>query len=235
MACPQKENGFTQIANEILEKLAFAGINGSEYRLLLVVFRKTYGFQKKKDKISLSQFQKFTNMNRANVVRTIKTLVAKRILLKEGNTYIFNKNWEEWVVAKRLPSSQKDTPPSSQMATKSSSQKDTHKRKKEIETKEMLSKESGLIPQVIKLFEGINPACKRYYGNTTQRKACQDLLDTYGFEVISGVIAFLPKNNSTPFMPKANTPLQLWDKFQSIKDAWLQQKNKSLSKVKGIA
>lgn len=236
MASPQKENGFTPIANEILEHLSEPGINGSEFRILLFVIRKTYGFQKRKDRISISQFKKATKMKQGQAVKTIKTLVGKRVLLKEGNSYIFNKNWEEWVVGKRLPSTQKPTGGSRQKGTESSRQKPTHKRKKEIETKEMLSNESGiLIPEVIKLFEGINPACKRYYGNLTQRKACQDLLDTYGFEELTKVIAFLPKNNSSPFKPKANTPLQLWEKFQSIKDSWLQEKNKQFSKFKGIA
>lgn len=88
-----------------------------------------------------------------------------------------------------------------------------------------LQSPKSLIPDVIKLFESVNPACKRYYGNPTQRKACQDLLDTYGLEELTNVINFLPVNNSTPYKPKANTPLQLWEKYQSIKDAWAQEKN----------
>lgn len=140
MANPQKENGFTPLANEILDRLCLAGITGSEYRVLLLVIRKTYGFHKKQDFISLTQFQKGTLMNRVNAVRTIQSLVAKRILVKEGSVYRFNKNWEEWVVAKRLPSSQTTTTPSSQLTTKTSSRLATYKRNKEIDTKE---RESG--------------------------------------------------------------------------------------------
>lgn len=109
MASPQIENGFTRLANEILDHLVLPGINGSEYRIAILVLRKTYGFSKKKDKISLTQFQKGTSMKRAHVVETIKSLVDKRILLKEGNSYVFNKNWEDWVVHKRVPSTQKCT------------------------------------------------------------------------------------------------------------------------------
>ena len=133
MASPQKENGYTAIANEILERLAYPGMNGSEYRVLLLVVRKTYGFNKKQDKISLSQFQKGTLMARANVVRTIKSLVAKRLLLKEKALYKFNKNWEEWLVVKRIPSSQ--------MATKGSSQMDNGVVAKRIHTKDTITKE----------------------------------------------------------------------------------------------
>ena len=237
MASPQKENGFTPIANEILERLSFPGINGSEYRIINIVIRKTYGFQKKKDRISLTQFQLFASMNRSQAVETIKSLVCKRILLKEGSVYKFNKNWEEWLVCKRIlhtASMQKDTGGGMQKHTKCSMQKHTHKRKKERVTKEIPEHSSGLIVKLIDLFVMINPACKRMYGNTTQRQACQDLIDTYGFEEISKVIPFLPKNNSTAFKPKANTPLQLWQKYQSIKDSWLQEKSKLKAKERNV-
>lgn len=108
MANPQKENGYTAIANELLEHLIMPGTNGSELKLILFVVRKTYGFSKKQDKISLSQFCKGLSAKRANICRTIKSLVAKRLLLKQDSLYKLNKNWEEWVVAKRLPSSQTD-------------------------------------------------------------------------------------------------------------------------------
>lgn len=145
MANPQKENGYTQIANEILEHLSLAGINGSEYRILLVVIRKTYGFQKKKDRISITQFEKSTLMNRPQAIDTIKSLLEKRILKKDNNQFVFNKNYEEWIVSKRgsmqkdttlVPSMQKHTIASMQKHTKSSMQKGTYKRNKETITKE---------------------------------------------------------------------------------------------------
>lgn len=85
---------------------------------------------------------------------------------------------------------------------------------------------SPLVGEIIKLFEVINPACKNMYGNTTQRKACQNLLDTYGFEQVKKVIAFLPKNNSTAYKPKASTPLQLWEKWSDIGNSWKQEESK---------
>ena len=108
MASPQLENGYTKIANEILEHLIWPGINGGELKLVLFVIRKTFGYRKKHDKIALSQFQKSLLCKRANVCRTIRSLVAKRLLLKDNRGFKFNKNWEEWLVAKRLPSSQTD-------------------------------------------------------------------------------------------------------------------------------
>jgi len=134
MATPQTENGYTRIANEILERLVLPGINGSEYRVLFFILRKTYGFHKTKDRISITQFEQNLSMKRAQAVRTVKSLVEKKIIIKDGGVYQFNKNWEEWGVDKRLPpltSRQKVTTASRQKVTRSSRQKVTHKRKKE--------------------------------------------------------------------------------------------------------
>lgn len=106
MASPQTENGYTAIANELLERLYHCPLNGSEFRVCLMVLRKTYGYKKKDDWISLTQFEKGTGLKRANICRTLKELVANKLLLKSGKTLRFNKNYEQWLVAKRLPSSQ---------------------------------------------------------------------------------------------------------------------------------
>jgi phage replication O-like protein O len=111
VANPQCENGHIDIANEIIEALAKYRLAGEEWQILLVVFRKTYGFHKKEDEISLSQFEAMTGMKRANVVRAIKKLVAKKILdssksdTTHATRYCFNKDYDKWA-----PSSKKATP-----------------------------------------------------------------------------------------------------------------------------
>ena len=101
---PQIENGHTKIANEILESLMDAGLNGSEWNVLMHVIRKTYGWNKKSDLISITQFEKAVKSPRSVVCRTIKSLVTKKILLvtKTGlvNEYGFNKRYNQWVVTK---------------------------------------------------------------------------------------------------------------------------------------
>lgn len=142
MASPQKEHGYTSIANELLEKIYGAPLNGSEFRICLMVIRKTYGFKKKEDWISLTQLSQGTGLKRANICRTLKDLVANKLLLKNNNRLKFNKNYDEWVVAKRLPSSQQGNQGSSQTGHLPSSQLATYKRNitKEIITKEQLEK-----------------------------------------------------------------------------------------------
>ena len=102
MTNPQKENGFTPIANELLEALAKYRIPGEQRQCLDVILRKTYGFNKKQDAISLSQFVEMTGINRQNVIRAIKGLLSKKIIrvIKKDNKlshiYEFNKYYNQW-------------------------------------------------------------------------------------------------------------------------------------------
>lgn len=215
MASPQLENGYTQIANEIVERLSYPGINGSEYRVLLLVIRKTYGFKKKQDRISLTQFQKFTLMERKQAVETIKSLLEKKILLKQGGVFMFNKNYHEWVVGKRplaTGSGQKTTIASGQKPTKSSGQKPTHKRKKETITKET-SKTDVLRGEewnnLIDLFKEVNPFYTEFYRNTTERRALSDLVKKIGFEKLRATITHLPEVIALPYAPKITKPSEL--------------------------
>ena len=100
MASPQKENGYTSIANELMEALSRFRIPGEQMQCLLVIIRKTYGFNKKDDMISNSQFVEATGLRHGNVSRAIRSLVEKRIVIKNDTkripSYRFNKNYIMW-------------------------------------------------------------------------------------------------------------------------------------------
>lgn len=96
---------FTRLHNDILEKLALARLTASEFRCLMFLFRSTYGWQKKEDTISLSQWATGTGTDpekRHNMLRTLQGLVAKRVIysIPNGNnkpaTWGFNKYFDEW-------------------------------------------------------------------------------------------------------------------------------------------
>ncbi len=110
MVSPQKEQGYTPIANEIVDKFCQYRLSGEEWLVLWVILRKTYGWNKKEDRISLSQFCLMTGLKRSSVVRAIKKLVTKQLLSSNqkatsfGNMYRFNKDFDKWkVVTKQLP------------------------------------------------------------------------------------------------------------------------------------
>lgn len=84
MASPQTENGYLKIANELFEELPRIKLSSYEIRILLVLLRKTYGWGKIWDKISLSQFSEATGINRNHISRTLNKLVKYNIIKKRS-------------------------------------------------------------------------------------------------------------------------------------------------------
>jgi len=85
------------------------------------------------------------------------------------------------------------------------------------------------ISEIIKEFETINPSCKKMYGNKTQRQACTDLIEAYGYDrVIAVVSKTLPKTNGMEFFPTITTPLQLFDKWATLEAKVKEHQSKKL-------
>jgi phage replication O-like protein O len=102
---PQTEEGYLKIANELYDALIAIRISGEENQCLRMIIRKTYGWGKKEDIISLSQFTTATGMRKQHVLRAIKKLKDKNMIVtKKGNdgnvTYCLNKHYGKW---KALP------------------------------------------------------------------------------------------------------------------------------------
>lgn len=97
---PQLEDGYLKIANELFDALIKFKLPGNELRIALFVIRKTYGYNKKSDWISNSQFVAGTGIHKSTVCRIINTLISKKIVSKDANTkhpkYRFNKNYWQW-------------------------------------------------------------------------------------------------------------------------------------------
>lgn len=103
MANPQLEDGYLKIANTIVDNLISVNLSSQELRAALFVIRKTYGYNKKWDKISLSQFQKAINVrSKSQMSGVINSLLFRKILTVQENLngqvkeYRFNKDFEAW-------------------------------------------------------------------------------------------------------------------------------------------
>lgn len=98
---PQLENGYTQIANELIEALARFNLSPYESRLLWYIVRKTYGYQKKTDAISLGQFALGTGIPVSNVIRTLRKLESRHFITKSKDFYVceygINKHYDQWL------------------------------------------------------------------------------------------------------------------------------------------
>ncbi len=106
MANPQLEEGHTRIANDILEAVSLLRMSGEESQVFWVVIRKTYGYQKTWDEISLSQFCLATGMNKQNVCRALSKLIKKNMIIKidKGRTskYRIQKDYTTWLPLSKL-------------------------------------------------------------------------------------------------------------------------------------
>ena len=105
MASPQVDDGYTRIAHEILEALGRTNLCAYESRVLHILWRKTWGFNKKADRISISQWQEYTGLTASNVCHAIGKLKQRNVILatsdKNGGKghiteYQFQKNHELW-------------------------------------------------------------------------------------------------------------------------------------------
>ncbi len=102
-ANPQKENGYTAIANEIMEALAKIRIPGEARQMLDVIIRKTYGFNKKLDQIATSQFMELTGLSRGVIHRARKRLLYTKLITVYKNdnsqtlSYSFQKDYTKWI------------------------------------------------------------------------------------------------------------------------------------------
>lgn len=100
---PQCEDGFTRIANELLEAMLRTDLTGREWKVILAVARKTYGFNKKADFLSHGQMAKLTGIERTHVCKICHRLEKRHILTvaAEGHTpqnkIAIQKDYSKWI------------------------------------------------------------------------------------------------------------------------------------------
>ncbi len=80
-----EESPFTKVPNSIFD---IEGLNIYERLVLLYIIRKTIGFNKKSDGISLSQFVKFTGASKPTIIKAIENLKKMKCInvLKQTNS-----------------------------------------------------------------------------------------------------------------------------------------------------
>lgn len=97
MASPQTQNGYTQLANEILDHLAQTQLSGYQSRIVFAIWRKTYAWHKKEERIKLVDIKKVTKIgNISHISRAISELQERKIIIKYGKILGFNKDYEQW-------------------------------------------------------------------------------------------------------------------------------------------
>lgn len=106
MSTPQLEDGFTRIANELLEAILGFGFSLREQSVVFAIIRKTYGYGRKTDDMSASQIGAICGVARQHVTTTLNALAARNVISKRQGEYGMivgiQKDHRKWVSADRL-------------------------------------------------------------------------------------------------------------------------------------
>jgi phage replication O-like protein O len=99
----QKPN-YTQIPNVYFDSI-MQTLNGSENLVFLAIMRKTFGWRKKKDRISYSQIMKMTGLAKSTTASSLKKLEDEGLISAErtGQNITYFVNVEETAVPKIEP------------------------------------------------------------------------------------------------------------------------------------
>lgn len=103
MARPQKENGYTPIANELIEAICSAPFNATQLKIVLFIMRYTYGYSRKEHAFSLTFIAKGTGISRRYISSELNVLIDAGVLTvvknhtdTEARMLQLNKNYDDW-------------------------------------------------------------------------------------------------------------------------------------------
>jgi len=88
--------------------------------------------------------------------------------------------------------------------------------------------------EIIKSMIEIDPKNKNFYNNTTQRKACDFLLEEYGLDKVLSRIKLLSQLNRMPYFPSIHTPYDLQEKWKKLEEAVEREQLKANSKKRDV-
>lgn len=116
MANPQKENGSTDIANELLEVIYSSNFNAPQLDIIYCLIRYTYGFHRKSHKLSINFISRATKRHKITISKELVKLIDKNVInVEQKSTYStsrilsLNKNYSTWGVSQNETVSQSET------------------------------------------------------------------------------------------------------------------------------
>ncbi len=92
------DDGFTRLANMLLEEYAGADLTKRQFKVLLAVLRLTYGWNKPMDRIANSQIAQIARLPEKRVSEARVQLVGMNLLTQVGRSIGPNKNTAEWLL-----------------------------------------------------------------------------------------------------------------------------------------
>ena len=220
---------FTQVANEVLNDLKLSAKAKGLYAYL---YSKPEGWDFAIDRIA----NDFVD-GRKSINAGLHELEEQGYLLRERQPtgrviYLLKSQMPKLDIRLVKPNAHLGTLPKRHFAEMGTvSNKDSEVIKSTSNKDSEHSSQGVLIGEIIKSFEVIDPKNKTYYGNKTQRAACEFLIGEYGVNEVKNRIALIEKANGTPYFPTITTPVQLRDKWVQLEKA-LERAGKQLQTEK---
>jgi phage replication O-like protein O len=103
---PELKEGFTPIPNNMLLVMIQKRINPTELKIILAVIYKTLTWHKEFDRISFSQFEELTDLNRRHISPSLQSLIKRNIIIRKGEGYNLEygiqTDIEKWVFPEKI-------------------------------------------------------------------------------------------------------------------------------------
>lgn len=110
MASPQKEHGFTAVANEIYTAVIGRDFTGQQCRCLMLLWRQSYGWQKTSAEFSLNMVSRHLGITKTRASKLLQRLTEMGVIVRETSysrtspsVYRFEKDHERWKVGGGVP------------------------------------------------------------------------------------------------------------------------------------
>lgn len=219
---------FTQTPNIFFDEI-MPTLGHAETKCLLYIFRRTYGFQKDSDKISLTQFESGmknregeqldsgTGLKRKSIYQALESLAQKGIVIVDRSENINRYSlYLDYKVGTQ--STQTRCVKKPEVGTQGNIQKKEKESIQKKDTKEALvEKKLTPIQLFINELEPLNPVgYTKWFSNTTQRKNVELLMKKFTIPKIRNIVTFISLNRDKNFFPSISTPMQLVDKLPQV-------------------
>jgi len=180
----QLEINYYKSPNHLFDDYQVKEMGPYRYTILCFIFRKTIGFHKKKDKISLSQIEDFTGIGRKKIISSIKYLIDGDYITKENigiNEYVLSKKHQKLVDSTSIPQPL-DLYPSDTSAsvprthTKETNTKETNTKEKKRPRKVPDTNHHKIIDAFDKGYKEINPKGKMDWSDDKETTAVKRMV-----------------------------------------------------------
>ena len=107
---PQVEDGYTRIANDLLDALCQADFTSREFKVVHFVIRQTYGWNDKAKRMASTFIAGGTGLHESDCSKVLNELIRRKVVIRHGGSrspISLNKHFGEWLASEQG----KKTPP----------------------------------------------------------------------------------------------------------------------------